>query len=95
MGAVELVDSEVIEVCNISNEAAFIQLVDGFRAKRVDVHCPPADEMFDAPLYLWRTVAVVGTVPGCLALVAHQLCATFRTVVDEFYTWSALSAGEE
>ena len=39
--------------------------------------------MLDTTLDLWRTTAVIGTIPGCLALVAYQWCAAFWAVLDK------------
>ena len=41
--------------------------------------------MLNAPFDLWWTPRIVRTVPGCLALIAHKRCATFRTAFDKLH----------
>ena len=67
------------------DEPLTVVVVDGLWAQRVDVHGLAGNEVLDAPLDLWRTTRIVGTIPGSLALVAHQWRATFRTTFDELH----------
>ena len=46
---------------------------------RIDIHGPPADEVFDPAFDLWRASLAVGTVMSCFILFPDQLRAAFGT----------------
>ena len=72
-----------IEVGNGMNQSFLIELVDGFRAKPINIHRLPADKMLDFSLDLRRTGRIVGAIMGCFTFIACQRATTFGTLVDE------------
>ena len=83
--AINLLHIDVVEIGNVMDESLTEVIVDGLRAEGVDVHSFAGDEVLDAPLDLWRTTRIIGTIPGGLALIAYEGCAALRTALDELH----------
>ena len=83
--AIDLLNLDLVEVCDVLDKSLTIVVVDGLRTQRVDVHRLTGYEMFDTTFDLWRTTGIVRTIPCCLALISHQRSATLRTAFDELY----------
>ena len=83
--AIDLLHLDVVEVGYVLDQPPAVVLVNGLRAQRVDVHGLARNEVLDASLDLRCAARVVGTVPGCLALVAHQRRAALRTALRKLH----------
>ena len=83
--AVNLLHVDVVEVGHVVHESMTEVVVDGFRPQRVDVHGAARYEMLYAAFDLRRTAGVVGTIPSCLALVAHKGRSALGTALHELH----------